>query len=44
MTELTLIGNSLVRRDSALSSALRQYRRSVLPVEVEEIRRKETKL
>src|SRR6267378_1741460 len=38
MTELTLDCNSLVRCDSALSSALRQYRRSVLPVEVEEIR------
>ncbi len=44
MTELTLDCNSLVRCDSALSSALRQNRRSVLPVEVEEIRWKETKL
>src|SRR5258708_19973926 len=32
------MGNPLVRCDSALSSALRQYRRLVLPVEVEEIR------
>src|SRR5258705_11406258 len=32
------MGNSLVRCDSALSSALRQYRRLVLAVEVEEIR------
>jgi hypothetical protein len=44
MTELTCIGNSLVRCDSALSSALRQYLRPVLAVEVEEIRWKETKL
>ena len=39
MTELTLDWQPpIVRRDNALSSALRQYRRSVLPVEVEEIR------
>jgi len=37
MTELTLDCNSLVRCD-ARSAQPRQYRRSVLPVEVEEIR------
>ena len=44
MTELTLDWQPLVRCDSALSSALHQYRHPVLPVEVEEIRWKETKL